>query len=174
MQNHLEISSKNKFWTQSMQNSIKSPKSDMSGPLRAVGGRFFDAFVVVFWFWFFCFVRLAKCSICYILLASQRKKIKTKIQHQRYQRNRIKNKKDTQPNTVLDFFDTFVVVFWFWFFGVVRLAKCSKCYILLTSQSKKIKTKIQQQRYQRNRMILGLWWKIISSKSQFANTYFSK
>ena len=109
----------------------------------------------------FCFVRLAKCSICYILLASQRKKIKTKIQHQRYQRNRIKNKKDTQPNTVLDFFDTFIVVFWFWFFGVVRLAKCSKCYILLTSQSKKIKTKIQQQRYQRNRtlcLVGGVFW----------------
>ena len=42
MQNHLEISSKNKFWTQNMQNSIKSRKSDMSGGRRTVGGRSAD------------------------------------------------------------------------------------------------------------------------------------
>ena len=37
MQNHLEISSKNKFWIQNMQNWTKSRKSDMSG--RSAGGR---------------------------------------------------------------------------------------------------------------------------------------
>ena len=37
MQINLEISSKNKFWTQNMQTSTKGQKSDMSG--RSAGGR---------------------------------------------------------------------------------------------------------------------------------------
>ena len=53
--------------------------------------------LLYFGFDFLCFVRLAKCSKCYILLASQSKKIKTKIQQQRYQRNRIKWTKKTPP-----------------------------------------------------------------------------
>ena len=38
MQNHLEISSETQFWTQSMQNSTKSRKSDMSGPAKTCPG----------------------------------------------------------------------------------------------------------------------------------------
>ena len=38
MQNHLEISSKNKFWTQNMQKSTNSQKSDMFGPAKTCPG----------------------------------------------------------------------------------------------------------------------------------------
>ena len=34
IQNHLEISSRNKLWTKNMRNSTKSRKSDMSGPSK--------------------------------------------------------------------------------------------------------------------------------------------